>query len=442
MFTFEYSDVTTFSLLLTLIHQLFFSCVRLIYTFLLEQIYWRFTGTRQLIHRAKQANADYERAAHVLSIEWRYIFEPTYANSIRDFLLSHHSFTSPDVVLKDNVTLYSIDMDKAIFVEVASNIRVWERECGSFFSEMQYRYATRVIVIYSETVKRLLSRFALNVPRIILISNIGRCGSTLLAQAFECSGRCVAFCEPSVIDTLNANWASTTLSRQQCDRLAENAIKLLCKPVASSESILAYVIKSRASNVALCEHFDRVFGSTCKQLFIYRSMLASAPSLHKLKNRTPLVKLLSICEEIPGFRDYAINQMAAGVQIPIALNIKGPLSFGIYAWILWLCRFRKLRKKNIDIIGVLFEDFLAKPQQVLTEVFKHCQIPLGSVKLATRALQSDAQERSSVSTQALSRFSAVPFSSDLIIQCNKICASFDLPPIDGDCHIEGVIKPM
>ena len=199
------------------------------------------------------------------NIEWRYNFEPAYANSIRDFLLSHHSFTSPDVVLQDNMTLYSIDMDKAIFVEAANNLRVWERECGSFYSEMQYRYATRVIVIYSETVKRLLSKFALNVPRLILISNIERCGSTLLAQAFDCSGKCVAFCEPSVINALNANWASTKLSQQQSDRLAENAIKLLCKPVASSESILAYVIKLRASNVALCEQFYRVFGSMCKQ---------------------------------------------------------------------------------------------------------------------------------------------------------------------------------
>ena len=134
--------------------------------------------------------------------------------------------------------------------------------------------------------------------------------------------------------------------------------------------------------------------------------------------------------------------MAAGVQIPIALNIKGPLSFGIYAWILWLSRFRKLRTKNIDIIGVLFEDFLAKPQQVLTKIFKLCHIPNGSVKLATRALQSDAQERSRFSIKALSHFSAVSFTSDLINQCNKICASLDLPQFDGDCHIEGVLRPL
>ena len=441
MLRFKYSDVTLYSLLVTLIHQLFFSCVRLIYTFLQEQIYWRFTGTKQLVHRAKQSNADYERAAHVLNIEWRYNFEPAYANSIRDFLLSHHSFASPDVVLQDNVTLYSIDMEKAVFVKAANNVRVWERECGSFFSEMQYRYATRVIVIYSETVKRLLSKFSISVPRLILISNIGRCGGTLLAQAFECTGRCVAFCEPSVIDALNANWASTKFSRQQCDRLAENAIKLLCKPVASSEPILAYVIKSRAPNVALCEHFDRVFGSTCKQLFIYRSVLASAPSLYKLQYRSPLVKLVSLCEEIPGFRYYVITQMAAGIQIP-KLNIKGPLSLGICAWILWLCRFRKLRANNIAIIGVLFEDLTAKSEQVLTEIFKYCLIPTNTVKLAMRALQSDAQERSIFSIKALARFSAVSFTSDLINQCNKICASLDLPPIDGDCHIEGVIRPQ
>lgn len=89
------------------------------------------TGLTQAVEEARRCEV-YTRSAHVQDIIWRYNYEPSFGNNERDFLTVHHSFTSPDIVrIKDNITLYSINFEKAVFVETDEGVCVWEKECGS-----------------------------------------------------------------------------------------------------------------------------------------------------------------------------------------------------------------------------------------------------------------------------------------------------------------------
>ena len=433
----KYSDVTMLNLLLQLLQGLIFKCIRLVHWFIQEKVWWRINGTTALIDQAKKC-VNYSRAAHVLTIRWRYNIEPSFGNSISDFVLKSDNFVSPDIVFQDNVTLYYIDMDKAVFIETEKNIHVWQRECGTFYSDMQYHHAKRVVVIYKSALKELLKKLEENVPRLVIIAHVGRCGSTLLGQLFECTEKCVTFCEPSVIDSLNWYWSTTAMPREEVDELALTTVKLLCKPIIASGDVLAYVIKLKPLNFFINENFDRLFKERCSHLFVYRNLLDSARSTLKIQHRLPNFKLALLAEKIPGFFEFALRQKSPLSVIP-ALKFQHSLGLGIRVWFVWLQRYQELRRKNVLIAAVRYEDLISKSIYALKKIFDHCNIPTDTIQLAARAYEADAQKNSRLSMTSLAHFTVDQFPNELVKECNRICTSLDLPPVDGDCIIEGVI---
>ena len=93
-------------------------------------------------------------------------------------------------MLKDpSVTLLSVDEDHAIFVDcgevdVHDHIRT-----GPFFYINQFNHCERIIQIPIPQFMKLMEDNAEASPipdvNLILLSNTGRCGSTLLTQLFE-----------------------------------------------------------------------------------------------------------------------------------------------------------------------------------------------------------------------------------------------------------------
>ena len=85
-------------------------------------------------------------------------------NTPTDFMTVHHSFVFPDVIFRENMTLYYIDLDKAVFVETDENICVWSKEVRAFYSETLYSYAKNVIIVYKNALDKLLESISSNIP--------------------------------------------------------------------------------------------------------------------------------------------------------------------------------------------------------------------------------------------------------------------------------------
>ena len=101
------------------------------YAFVQEKLWWRINGINFLRENAIRCE-DYDRAAHVLKIAWRFNMQPSIKNSVSDFITVHHSFVCPDVVLRDNITLYYIDMNKAVFIQTDEHVRIWSKAVEVF----------------------------------------------------------------------------------------------------------------------------------------------------------------------------------------------------------------------------------------------------------------------------------------------------------------------
>ena len=102
----------------------------------------------------------------------------------------HERYCHPDIVLKDpSATLLSVDEDHAIFVD-CGDVDVHDHiKTGPFFYINQFNHCKRIIQIPIPQFMKLMEDNAEASPtsdvNLILLSNTGRCGSTLLTQLFE-----------------------------------------------------------------------------------------------------------------------------------------------------------------------------------------------------------------------------------------------------------------
>lgn len=313
---------------------------------------------------------------------------------------------------------------------------------------MQHRRARRLIVIYMPAVQQLLATFPWDLPRMVLILNPARSGSVLLGKVFECTQKCLTLTEPSVIDTLSTYYtsASSEEKRQRCDVLTSIALRLLCKPINKRHSPpYVYVLKTRAQDFALSENFHRLFGNELvSQIFVYRRLMGQAPSFWNMQNRSPVAKIVCLLDRVPVLGEFILTKMAslAGEHVAhFTLDFRHPLRPPIMSWFLWMLHYRYLRNNcNVPVAAVLYDNLISQPTKVIASVFEYCQLPVKEIMpLALTAFNEDAQEKSCFNRQAMARFTPPPFSADLIERCNAICAKYQVPPVDGDCHIDGLL---
>lgn len=112
------------------------------------------------------------------------------ANTLQNFIAIHKGFCDPSIVLNDNVTLYAVNQREAVFVECDDDITV-----TSVMKPAQYQRARRLIILPIHSVHRLAAQKA----KLLMLPNTTRCGSTLLCQIFEKTGKCLALAEPEVM---------------------------------------------------------------------------------------------------------------------------------------------------------------------------------------------------------------------------------------------------
>ena len=417
-----------------------FKLARAIFCFVQQQIWWPISGTNKELKTMANRNDHGEPTAQVLDIIYRYKLEPALGGDVTDFILFHRHFTTLDIIKQDNVTLYAIDQDKATFVETDEKVTPWKSQHGSFFTEAQYNHARRVIIVYKKSFDFLSSQLSFSTRnlQLVLISNVTRCGGSLLTQVFDHTNYCVTFNEPNVIDTISAAWLTST--SPEVDKLAVYAVNFLCKPVQKPSKVLAYVIKARP-NPGTAKNFHRLFGQSCKQMLMYRSLLDIAPSLSKLKYKTPFLRLVMTMSESSIFTktsDAISRKLTSNGYVP-HFNVKHPYSVGIRLWFTAILEYLELRKINVDIVAVRYEDLIGDKEGSVRAIFRHCEIPEEYVFSSLKAFEKDAQEMSPISRRALSHISVPPFPDSLINFCNNLCEKYNLPLVNGECRIEGTI---
>ena len=130
----------------------------------------------------------------IFCLEKRMQFSPSNPES---FFFRHVRYTHPEAVLAPNVTLLNVDAKYAVFAVVQGpNKDVLKHTTGPFMYINQFNLCSELIRMPIESFLKLSDQIGDPKAKLVILSNTGRCGSTLLTQLFEDLPHTVAISEP------------------------------------------------------------------------------------------------------------------------------------------------------------------------------------------------------------------------------------------------------
>ena len=357
-------------------------------------------------------------------------------NCPENFLYNHHGFVSPECVLRDNVTLYALDLHEAVFMEVDESIDVCSGDVAGFVSEAQFLHAKRMYIMPISSFHRLAEKVGGPHKPLILLGNTARCGSTLVCQFFEKTGKILTLSEPTSFDTLSMYLTEKTLEPEKLDRFIVNAMRLLCKPVR--KDIVAYHVKITSVAMVCMAEMHRLFPDS-KLLFMYREGMPMAQSLARIAKQIPMYHLIAVMGKLHWrFTVHYMDQIGLPSD-DFHVRIKHDILLALHIWAK-ICRtYLDFRKSNLPISAISYEDILADRKYACEQIFRYCGLPMEDVPVALEAMGRDSHANSVISRELVKSIPIPELPKELQVDADALCDKNGLPRIPGPCVLEGTI---
>lgn len=402
---------------------------------LCQGITWILNGTYLSLWRS-QAKGNEHWSAQLLDIVGRYkldlVLEPS---GPQNFITTHAGFVSPSYVLQDNVSLYYVTATQAVFVETREDMDVTHSDHGAFIRVAQFENARRIIVMPIEAFHQLAEQLGDPKGKIVFLTNTSRCGSTLVSQIYEETGRCLSLSEP---DALNAiALYQDKMPQADLDKLIRNSVRIQCKPIRDRE-IDAYILKPTAPTINAVPMFVRIFPES-KQLFMYREGLKVAQSLIKTSSQMPMLALVFKLTALhPKLSELGVEAMGFSPK-DFKVSLPNPMTFSIFVWAVFCNRYNLLRRDGFNINAIKYEDLVKNKVSSTKEIFKYTGIPEEWAEKAVKALEKDSQRHSPLSMKNVSSIKNVELTKEHRAVTDPFLDQMGLARVPEECILEGTI---
>ena len=237
---------------------------------------------------------------------------------LANFILRHESFCHPEIVLGDSVTLMAIDDESVIFA-VCEDTQVHSHQVGPFFYINQFRHCTKIIRIPIRHFITLMQservREDVRDLQLVLLSNTGRCGSTLLTQLFEdLVPGTVSISEPEIL----MPFVSRDVFRgRERSKLLRACVDVLCASAKREKQrdevrVRYVVIKPKAHAIALTTELTEIYPGIM-HLYLFRHpvqyYIQGGPKItqHVLSETQKTIQTATVTINLDGFTDDPFN---------------------------------------------------------------------------------------------------------------------------------------
>ncbi len=312
------------------------------------------------------------------------------AVNIKDFTLVHEGEDDPAQLLSNpNLSLYCLDLEhkEAVFVSTPSVI---DLEKAPFYYQAQFEHAERVLTVNFDTFQDLSARIS-PADTLVLIHNIGRCGSTLLSRAFSQLESCISYSEPDCFTQI-AFWRAVDDPRDELWKsLLQACMKFTFRNTMSRTPVTA-IIKFRSGCLNLLDLFQDGFPDA-KHVFLYRDCNSWVASLVGLMTRhRPLPDLsrenaLSNCRYNNGRAidqsNFPFDRLGENVSAIERLTL---------SWLAYLELVTRIHSSHAAaLLPVAYEELTANGQACLRKIFDHCGLPQDNLSHSLSAFGQDSQ---------------------------------------------------
>ncbi|HVU10363.1 MAG TPA: sulfotransferase domain-containing protein [Phototrophicaceae bacterium] len=356
-------------------------------------------------------------SATILQIERRERPRLSQITSLSDFTCTiDASVDSESLLGNPNISLYCLDhaTRQAIFAELPPGNDLSQ---APFYHQTQFEHAQRLIAVDYDDFGLLARRVDLDSSRLILIHNIGRCGSTLLSSALNQVSSVTSFSEPDVFSQ-----AVVLRDHDRADLidLLRRCVRLTFRPAVTG-STSTYSLKFRNQCVEVMDVYQAAFPQA-KHLFLYRGGLSYVASLYRLSSRNPRPPISR--EEALIRQAVYYNRPPASVERffdPALESCSFELMLAT-GWLIMLDRYLELYAAGFRPLAVRYEDLNAQPERVLQAMFDFCGLPQAEIPRALEAFARDSQQHTPFARDEAHSGNTVVLPDDLAAQLQAIFA--------------------
>lgn len=417
-------------------------------------------------------------SATILHINKRQRPNPLGWVRLADFETVEGAPISAEYVLKrPQVSLYCLDHENKRFIFTESDPDI-DLTQAPFFFQAQFEHAQRLIAVPYEEMHALIDERPYADEQIILLYSVGRCGSTLMSEVFNHQEDVISLSEPDIFTDLLKMRQPDGSNDDLIKRLLKTSMLSLMKPMPHKQAT-KYAIKFRSYGIELAELIAELFPKA-RNLFMYRNAedwaRSTARAFQKLESEKGSVgsenqrrwaqrreKLRSLFgDDAPAPVQKIISRMdgRAGVLSQRALALRsaffpalknfetqlqnGELSRIEYITIEWvsgICRFWSCHEKGIHMLPFRYEELVADPRQILSEIFVYCDLPETAVADALPIFEKDSQRGTEIARTAVQHDSANRLTEAHLTQLHALIEKF--PEIESaDVILPGTIGRM
>ena len=352
-------------------------------------------------------------------------------SSPMDFLCLFSSRVQPEYVLRPNISLYCVTTNEAIFVETPLNVNIYSSDENPFLYLAQYNRGRNVIKMAIHTFHTLADKIGDPPVPVIWLSNIGRCGSTMLCQVFERVPGTLVMSEPDAPLKLCDMQSLNKVSDKDYDNIVRSMVRVLCKPYPATERI---VIKTRSVCASLMMPLSELFPQHVHQIFMYRDNLDAIASWGPSMGVTPYGTLLRACADnemllflVPFFRKQFRFEIQCKLKTVPEIPLTNTYEQIVHMWANFMVLARDALSRDPNILPLRYEDIVSNPRETIKKIFQTLGLDLKHMDRAITALNRDSQRGSAISGKELRNDPRRQISVANRIIADSILSSYNLP---------------
>jgi hypothetical protein len=296
------------------------------------------------------------------------------------------------VVEHPQISLYCLDEKnrQAIFAELSPGVDLVQ---APFYYQAQFDHAQRLIAVPYEQLPYLADLLPGAPERLILIHNIGRCGSTLLHHVLNQVEGVISLSEPDVLTQFVSLHSIYHQRQAELIELLRYCVRFISKPALYSRPASTYALKFRNQCIEIIDLLYQAFPQA-HHLFLYRSAEGWVSSLYGLVSRhSAPPEEIPLTEAIQQWSDYTGRPISpAALGIGFQSETLSLAEYATVAWLIMIDRYLAFYQAGCTMPALRYEELKTHQARSLAAIFEDCHLPAAAIPQALAAFTKDSQE--------------------------------------------------
>ena len=362
-------------------------------------------------------------------------------SSPQNFLMLYWGNTSLEYLKRHTVSQYCVYDQHVYFVDTDPGVNIYSSDTSPFAYIAQWTHATHMLAVPFDEFLKFAQDLDEPQVKVILLSNTGRCGSTLLTQMLEEAGSTQSISEPDILTGLQVCHNKHTLSYDQIGKLLSASFQVYAHMAQQHGDYRVVIMKTRSVCNSLVPLIHK-YVPWVHHLYLYRQGIRTVASMYSAYSDAPGMKQIMYDRE-------KVLQFAK----VIGLELRGPIdkikdyfSMMTITWAMSLSNFQDFRfQQKIPIHCVRYEDLVKQPREHIEAINKQYFLGYGEKQInnALQALQRDSQRGISIGKNNNKEVKDDDFNKLYTVErklnSDDICKELGVPLLDSNDAIPGAL---